>query len=97
MDDAEAVKWYLLAAQQGYADAQNDLGVMYENGKGIAEDAIKAVKWYRRAATQGHSDAQYNLGFMYYAGSGVDQDDAEAIKWYHSPQSKVRTRNLILV
>ena len=32
-DYAEAVKWYRKAAEQGIADAQNNLGLMYDNGQ----------------------------------------------------------------
>ena len=31
----EAVKWYRLSAEQGYSYAQNNLGLMYENGEGV--------------------------------------------------------------
>ena len=34
-DDAEAVRWYRLAAEQGFAAAQSNLGVMYDNGNGV--------------------------------------------------------------
>ena len=65
-DDAEAVKWFRLAADQGYAAAQCNLGVMYANGQGIInKDEAEAVKWYRLAADQGYALAQYNLGVMY--------------------------------
>ena len=37
-DYGEAVKWYTKAAQQGHAFAQNDLGMMYENGEGVEKD-----------------------------------------------------------
>ena len=56
-DDAEAVRWYRLAADQGLAIAQNNLGWMYDNGEGVAEDDAEAVRWYRLAADQGHADA----------------------------------------
>ena len=46
-DDAEAVKWYRLSAEQGNAYAQYNLGVMYSNGKGVLQDYAEAVKWYR--------------------------------------------------
>ena len=59
------MKWYRLAAEQGYADAQNNLGVMYRKGQGVPQDDKTAVKWYRLAAEQGNADAQYNLGLMY--------------------------------
>ena len=50
-DDAEAVRWYRLAADQGHADAQYNLGLMY--AKGVPEDDAEAVRWYRLAADQG--------------------------------------------
>ena len=81
-DDAKAVKWYRLAAEQGHASAQYNLGVRYANGKGVSQDDAKAVKWYRLAAAGGIASAQSNLGFMYANGKGVPQDDAEAVKWY---------------
>jgi TPR repeat protein len=70
-DYAEALKWYRKAAEQGEANAQSNLGVMYHEGEGTARDYAEAVKWWRKAAEQGHADAQNNLGVMYAAGSGV--------------------------
>ncbi|MDG4550199.1 MAG: hypothetical protein P9G45_07275, partial [Candidatus Contendobacter sp.] len=80
-DNAEAVMWYK-AAEQGDADAQFNLGVMYDNGQGVRKDEAEAVKWYRKAAEQGNADAQNNLGWMYTNGQGVRKDEAEAVKWY---------------
>ena len=57
-DDKQAVKWYKLAADQGNAPAQFNLGVMYDKGEGLPEDDQQAVNWYRRAAEQGLEDAQ---------------------------------------
>ncbi len=71
-----------LAAEQGNASAQYNLGLMYDNGQGVTQDYAEAVKWYRLAAEQGDADAQYNLALMYRDGQGVTQDDAEAVKWY---------------
>ena len=47
------MKFYRLAAEQGYADAQYNLGVMYANGHGVSQDYAEAAKWYRLAAEQG--------------------------------------------
>ena len=69
------------AAEQGNAKAQNNLGVMYANGKGVKQDYAEAVKWYRKAAEQGYAEAQFNFGCMYVFGWGVKQDYAEAVKW----------------
>ena len=82
LDDAEAVKPYRKAAEQGDADAQNNLGVIYSVGGAVPQDYAAAVQWYRKAAEQGHADAQNNLGAMYYQGEGVTQDYAEAVKWW---------------
>ena len=47
-----------MAAEQGYADAQNNFGVMYENSEGVPQDYAEALRWYRRAAEQGDAIAQ---------------------------------------
>ena len=70
------------AAEQGHAEAQYNLGVMYQNGEGVQEDKREAVKWYRKSAEQGFANAQYNLGWMYSKGEGVEEDKREAVKWY---------------
>ena len=62
------MKWYRLAADQGFALAQYNLGIMYNKGEGVAQDYAEAVKWYRRAADKGFAFAQYNLGVMYDRG-----------------------------
>ena len=60
-DDAEAAKWFRMAADQGYAASQYKLGVGYANGRGVPEDHAEAVKWYRKAAEQGYAKAQNAL------------------------------------
>ena len=69
-------------AEQGDADAQFNLGVMYANGEGVPQDDAEAVRWYRLSADQGNAFAQYDLGVMYAIGLGVPQDDAEARALY---------------
>jgi TPR repeat protein len=80
-EDAEAGHWFRLAAEQGHADAQFQLGTLHLK---IADgrQAAEAARWYRVAAEQGHADAQYNLGDMHAYGYGVHRDDTEAIRWY---------------
>ncbi|MEG1788763.1 MAG: tetratricopeptide repeat protein, partial [Kiritimatiellia bacterium] len=65
-DEAEAVKWYRMAAAQGYAAAQYNLGVCYAKGEGVARDTVEAVKWYRKAAEQGDSKAKKELQRLGY-------------------------------
>jgi hypothetical protein len=60
-NDRVALKWFKLAAKQGNARAQHNLGVMYNEGMGVPQDYQTALKWYRLAAKQGNAYAQYNL------------------------------------
>jgi hypothetical protein len=59
-----AMKWYTLAAEQGYADAQNNLGVMYYKGQGIPQDYVYAHMWFDIAATSGHKNGSINRDFI---------------------------------
>ena len=82
-DYGETRRWIHLSAKQGYAQAQDDLGWLYANGKGgLPRNYEQAVKWYRLAAEQGHAGAQHNLGHSYQKGYGVSQDYNEAKKWF---------------
>ena len=72
----------LLLAEKGDSVAQNDLGAMYAQGQGVAQDYSEAAKWYRLSAEQGQEIAQSNLGNMYDQGQGVPQDYTEALKWF---------------
>ena len=75
----QIIRW----AEEGDAEAQSTLGLMYHYGKGVNQDHQLAVKWYRRAAEQGFAEAQYSLGTMYYLGKGVPKDFVLAYKWYN--------------
>jgi TPR repeat protein len=75
-------------ADQGDGIAQNNLGSLYYNGRGVRQDYAEAVKWYRGAADQGLAVAQYNLGSLYAYGEGVQQDYAEAAKWYRKAANR---------
>ena len=97
-DYAEAVKWYRLAAEQGDAVAQNNLGYAYRNGAGVEQDYVEAVNWYRLAAEQGDAHAQLNLGDAFYNGEIVEQDYVEAVKWYRlAAEQGMPMRNTISV
>ena len=80
--DHYAIKKTKEAAKLGDIEAQFDLGVMYDTGKGLEQDFTAAVRWYSEAAEQGHAKAQFNLAVMYDKGQGVKQDYAEVAHWY---------------
>lgn len=69
-------------AEQGDAQAQFSLGMMYRKGLGVPKNCANAFKWLKKAAEQGHSNAQILLGTMYDSGEGVEQNQQEALKWY---------------
>jgi hypothetical protein len=81
-DYSTAVREWRSLAEQGDADAQLNLGFMYDNGYGIMQDYRKAIAWYRRSAEQGNKRAQYNLGLMYDVGHGVPRSRVHAHMWY---------------
>ena len=71
-------------ASTGVATAQNELGVRYLVGRGVAQDYGEAAFWLRKAAAQDMTNAQYNLGVLYESGRGVEPDPTEALIWFHS-------------
>ena len=81
-DYETALQEFQPLAESGDSNAQFRLGVMYDNGEGVAQDYGEAFKWYRKAAQQDHAIAQFNLGARYATGKGVVQNYEETIKWY---------------
>ncbi len=81
-DPGLAAGWFYRAAEQGYADAQFNLGLMYANGEGVDTDMAKAVELFHQAAEQDNVDAQNNLAAMYYTGEGIARDVDKAIEWF---------------
>jgi Sel1 repeat len=88
-NDAEAIKWYRKAAEQGDALAQFNLGIMYTKGEGVSQNATEAALWYHLAADHGLAGAQFNLGMMYVEGQGVSQDYVQAHMWLNLAASQL--------
>ena len=72
---------YNKSTSQKHAQAQNNLGEMYANGRGVKRNTAEAVKLFRSAAKLGNADAQGNLGAAYHNGEGVLQNHWEAYVW----------------
>ncbi len=87
-DYATVIRELRPLAEQGNAEAQHYLGVMYGEGHGVPQDYAEAVGWWRKAAEQGYADAQNNLGIMYANGEGVTQDYAQAHMWFNLAASR---------
>lgn len=77
-----ALKLVQPLADQGVAQAQSLLGLMYYHGRGVKQNDAEAAKWFHLAADQDDARAQFNLGVMHAEGQGVPQDYVQAIKWY---------------
>jgi TPR repeat protein len=82
--DAEAVKWFRAATEQGDAMAQCWLGVCHASGRGVPRHAEAAARLYRLSAEQGYARAQYNLAVCYSEGNGVPKILGEAVRWWHA-------------
>jgi TPR repeat protein len=48
-DDKRAAQWWRKAAEQGEANGQSNLGILYANGQGVPQDYKRAAEWYRKA------------------------------------------------
>ena len=81
MDKEKGIALIRRSAEQGYADAQFNLGLAYYRGEGVSEDETQAIYWWRKAAEQGYAHAQYGLGEAYNQGKGVPQDYVQAVYW----------------
>ena len=65
-DQAEMLKWWRAAAEQGDTPAQFNVGVSKISAtstaaRGVPRDLAEALKWYGRAANQGNAFAQNSL------------------------------------
>ncbi len=81
-DFAEARRAWRPLADAGVAQAQLDLGALYDLGRGERQDPAQAFAWYMRAARQGLAEAEINVAIMLDSGRGVAHDAAEAALWY---------------
>ena len=83
-----AYRMFLELAMKCNITAQYNIGVMYENGRGVERNYEAAVKWYRLAMSHGDAEATSNLGVMYAKGNGVKKDVAESIRLYRLAAAK---------
>ncbi len=81
-DAGKAVSWYSKSARQGIAAAQNNLALMYAEGRGVPQNKPQAFALWESSARGGHSHAQYNMGLLFYRGEGVERDLSVAANWF---------------
>ncbi|MFZ2099183.1 MAG: SEL1-like repeat protein, partial [Oricola sp.] len=81
-DMKEAVRWYEMAAELGYAPAQYRVGNAYEKGIGAERDLDAAKSWYQLAAEQGNASAMHNLAVLYATEVDGKRDMDTAAHWF---------------
>jgi len=75
-DYTEAIRWYRLAAGQGFADAQYNLGLMYATGQGLPQDYVQAHMWFNLAASRLTGEArEAAVGHRELAAGQLPPDD----------------------
>ncbi len=85
---ARALALYRQAADGGLAEAELNVAVMYDSGRGTARDAALAADYYGASATGGLARAAFDLGQLYESGDGVPQNLALAQAWFSQAASE---------
>ena len=98
-DYKTALGVWMPAAEQGDAEAQVNVGEIFERGLGAAPNYEAARLWYEKSAAQGNRRAQFNLGTFFEQGLGVAPDPMQALNWYRQawgiPQDNITFRSTV--
>lgn len=78
IDKDKAAEYYQRAAEQGAAEAEFNLGIIYQENS----DYKSAFHWYQKASNQNIPEADLNLARLYYRGLGVEKDFLRAGRLY---------------
>ena len=69
-------------ADEGVAQAESMLGLLYAQGKGVERDFQKSIALFKSAAAKGDPDGLYYMGYSYLEGTGVEADTVTALAYY---------------
>jgi uncharacterized protein len=81
-DKQKAAQYYTDACNGGSGRSCNYIGVMYNNGDGIAQDFVKASQFYSKGCTLLNPYSCHNLAWRYQKGEGVKKDMKKAAELY---------------
>eukprot|EP01130_Rhizamoeba_saxonica_P012447 TRINITY_DN5251_c0_g1_i1.p1 TRINITY_DN5251_c0_g1~~TRINITY_DN5251_c0_g1_i1.p1 ORF type:complete len:513 (+),score=130.91 TRINITY_DN5251_c0_g1_i1:22-1560(+) len=88
-DEKESIEYYRTAAEDGDAESQYQLALIYDKGEGVPQDKEVAKQWYLKAADQGHTESEYMVGSIYLNGGFDDQIDYRAAyEWFKKAAAK---------
>jgi hypothetical protein len=78
----DALRIWRPRADAGDAAAEFGVGLLYDLGEGVGQDAAAALSWYHRAAEAGYVLAEFNVAVMFDSGVGTSRDPEKAGLWY---------------
>lgn len=87
-DYEEARRIWEKMAASGDSQAMNNLGVLYDQGKGVDVDAGRAVYWFAQSANAGNPAGMSNYGRMLEQGRGIPANPEEAARWFDQAARK---------
>lgn len=87
-EEEAAFALFRQAADAGNALGAYNVGVLYRDGAGTAQNTAEAVRWFTAAWTKGYAAAGFNLGVLYDEGQLVPQDNSRAMEWYKRAAAK---------
>lgn len=70
----QAIAQFKPLVEQGYAPAQYQMAIIYQNGYGVGKDGMKALELFELAAKQNNPDAQFELALIYTEGKLVKKN-----------------------
>jgi len=79
---ASKVAYVQLNAEEGSADAQYLLGLMYVSGRFVKTDKALGISWLKQAADGGDINAQKTLADLAFEGKLIKRDLSLAEHWY---------------
>ena len=65
----------------GDGPAQNNLGVLYRDGRGLQRDLVQAAYWFAQSAASGYKEGIKNYAQALEKGEGVEKNEKEAAYW----------------
>jgi len=86
----QSVYWMQKAAEQGYGKAQNQLGIYYRDGIGVAADPVKAYAWFTAAKNNGFEKATSNASDLEKSMNPEDLSKARTLGQQYTDNYKAK-------
>lgn len=81
-DEKRAIEMIRSAAEDGFVDAQKDMGKAYEYGWAGEVNIDLALQWYEQAAKSGDSESLWRIGYAYVNGQDREPDSELAVEYF---------------